>query len=268
MNFRSFVIGMLVLIAAGLGVAAYQAALPPPMVVVALPPPLPPAPAALTLVARSFDQARVERPARDASLNNSPRSFPWPPPKPSAVGAVPHQPLATAATLGAIAERLSAGLQAAGYAERAIYPAPGGFALVTHIEQIQDDGQQDSAESRWSLDVGPETMALRAFLRGTFRAPAGDYFRVIVFVVTDAAIYPDGSRARAIKLDGWRNHDGSGLPQAIAAAPVSPETHCAVLVYEFRGRGDERIVDAVVPGAFSGQHHVESAGVWRALGGS
>ena len=69
--------------------------------------------------------------------------FPWPPPPPSATAEIRCEQLRLKTRLtsfGDVDRRLSEALDANGYCERRYYAVPDGFALVTRIEQINDDG--------------------------------------------------------------------------------------------------------------------------------
>src|SRR5580658_5823756 len=70
-------------------------------------------------------------------------NFPWPPPLPSTSMEIPKELLAMPTAdsrLTLIAEWLSRALRGAGYSDLRFYDIPKGFALVTPLELIDDQG--------------------------------------------------------------------------------------------------------------------------------
>jgi len=85
-------------------------------------------------------------------------SFPWPPPKASAFTPVELDrgtPDGHPVTLKDLAGRLKAAFVAAGYGERSNYAVPDGLALVSRLEQINQDGTPKKAPDRWSMKFKP-----------------------------------------------------------------------------------------------------------------
>src|SRR3546814_19568128 len=95
-----------------------------------------------------------------------------------------------AANLGAVAERLSDALHAAGYVSPAFYSAPGGYALVARLEQIEAAGTPKPVPMRWSTELpSGDILSLRDYFSALFSAPQRHY-RVIVFVAPDNTSAP------------------------------------------------------------------------------
>src|SRR3546814_13846786 len=100
-----------------------------------------------------------------------------------------------AANLGAVAERLSDALHAAGYESPAFYSAPGGYAMVARLEQIEADGTPKPVPMRWSTALpSREIFSLRDYFSALLPAPAGHY-RLIVFVVSHTPFAPSRGAA-------------------------------------------------------------------------
>jgi len=199
-------------------------------------------------------------------------NFDWPPGDASSEKLIPRDMLLGAvqpATLGAVADRLADALG------RSDYPAsflavPGGFALVTRVEQIRRDGQPLPRSARWSREL-PRSgdLGLSGFVQALFRAPAGNY-RVIVFIVT-AEPWSRGARAplgearlRELECAGL-----NGLPPSLRRAAVGDETKATALVYEFVKSSNEGTATLLPSGGklplFDATAHLQKSGIWQAL---
>src|SRR5688572_955441 len=79
------------------------------------------------------------KPGSPSSVSGNMPAFPWPPPRYSAFAPIVREWIADGPlpTLGSVATRLEAAFDRTGYGERTYYWVPGGFALVSRIEQIR-----------------------------------------------------------------------------------------------------------------------------------
>jgi hypothetical protein len=189
----------------------------------------------------------------------------WPPPEASATLVLPQRFFVGATFLSHIATRLEDALQAGGYEYRFL-GAPNGFALISRIERIREDGAPDASPGRWDLDRKIE-WSLPALLRGLFSAPEG-YFRVIVLVVTNEEFGQSGHRASSEEALKWLRFGLNALPPAIGALPVESRVRCTALVYEFSSQGFDGVAVVKRPGRFEARHHLEKAGLWSVWEGS
>ena len=94
--------------------------------------------------------------------------FPWPPPKPSALYVIPRGLLVDkefggTPNLADIQGKLTDALDGAAYYERSYYSVPGGFAMVTRMERIRQDGTADLAR-RWMDVKAEENFSLLAYI--------------------------------------------------------------------------------------------------------
>jgi hypothetical protein len=216
------------------------------MAVVSIPPPSPPPP-----------QTGVEAPAPGESLPASstsaggnaaalPPSLPWPPPYTpirglvdpekfrEALGAGPH-------TFNNAAGFLRRALADAGYGTVRYLGAPGGFAMITQIEQIDEDGVPlDDLKQRYSDSIAWEPAPFWdpvRILLALFEAPRG-YFRIIKLVVTDQHFGSNAAPETAEVFEAWQQEGLSTLPPDERSKDLTADHDVTVLIYEFYKEDD------------------------------
>lgn len=194
--------------------------------------------------------------------------FEWPPPKPSASVFVPRDLVLgadAAPTLGSSAARLEAALTRAGFAEWGYYHVPGGFALVSRLEQIERDGNPH--RDRWAVDVSPRrAFSLWTYVSALFSATTGR-FRVIVFVVTDTPFRPTAPPPDGPTAIAWLEQGMTGLPAPVRGRPYTTEHTCKALIYEFFKATPDHDAAIELPSHLDGRAHLTKAGIWGGLGG-
>jgi len=215
--------------------------LPPP------PPPPPPPPQALP-------------PPSDFRLPE----FPWPPPKPSAQLTLLRTMFSSAKQFE-VGEQLTKALVQAGYSEYSFYSAPGGFALVSRLERLREDGTAAPEGLRFLQPGAEEPFSLTTYISRLFFAPTG-YYRLIVFVVTDQPFTTDATRTiQAEEASRLLRSGANRLPDAYRSFDFSPAHGVTALVYEFRKEPDDRDVKTLDPGRFDGREHLQRAGILPGL---
>lgn len=200
-----------------------------------------------------------------AAIELSIPQFPWPPPEPTGRAVLDRDRCAAgAATWGAVAQRLETALGQAGYFEHSYYAVPGGFALVTRLEQIEFDGTPKPPPQRWSADAPRhEVFSLRDYLRALFTAPQGHY-RVIVFIVNDRAFASSGEEVSGEEALAWLQTGLNRLPPELAAREFTANHACTALVYQFiRIAEDEAVANP--PGAAPVRTQLQRSGIWAGL---
>jgi hypothetical protein len=253
------------------------------------PPPAPPAssappPAPLGRAGRASPPPRggatappvsAPKPAPPAKQASMPRAsspaaglpaFPWPPPRYSAYAIIAREwvALTALATLASAADRLEEAFDAAGYGERSYYWIPGGFALVSRIEQILPDAAPVGLPARWAVNTPTVSVGVIDYIRALFNAAPG-FYRVIVFTVTDqdfaaAKRAPTSSEAR-----NWISAGSLRLPETVGSLPYSNRHYTTALIYEFERRADQPEALMRAPSDSPGRVHLEKAGLWQAL---
>ncbi len=162
-------------------------------------------------------------------------------------------------TLGDINGKICDALASNGYDDKTYYCVPDGFALVTHIEQINEDGTSKQPPDRFSLKFSPyNVFSISSYWHALLNAPIG-YFRLIIFVVSNKTITPKGAllEAKAKALVD----DGNPLPKSIKVLPFTDNYSCVAYIYEFMNKQDYAKDTLLVPSDISGKQHLEKSGI-------
>lgn len=191
--------------------------------------------------------------------------FPWPPPRASTSRVLPAWPLGPhMSTFGDIDLKLTSALDAKGYAERSYYSVPGGFALITRLEQIYQDGRSKLPPDRFSVELLPATN-FPDYLFALFHANPG-YYRVIVFIVTDQLIVQEPNAPAQSDVTGWLAAGANILPDPIASQRLTQTVRCTALIYEFENPGtDHSQLAHSIPSTADAVAQLRRAGLWLAL---
>ncbi len=196
--------------------------------------------------------------------------FPWPPPKPSATANLNFGSLTKSAgaklTFGDVDARIDEALGAGNYTEKSYYGIPGGFALVTHIEQINSDGSPDFS-NRWVTEMTSMSLSkfsMQKYLEALFSAPKGRY-RIFVFMVTSNMVISSGTPVSEGEAQAWIVEGANKLPSEIMSIPYTKDYSCTVYVYEFiqSGYGEQAIQNT--PSSITGKEHLQQADLWDTL---
>jgi hypothetical protein len=249
--------------------------IPPPP---APPSPAPPAPSGVPTpppVANGGATAPAPKPAPPApkevppSKTPSPSglpAFPWPPPRYSAYAAIAREwvALGVSPSLASPARALEAAFDAAGYGERSYYWIPGGFALVSRIEQIQADAAPVASPARWAVNTPIVKTGVIDYIRALFNAPPG-FYRVIVFIVTDQDFAAANRPPTSSEARNWIMAGSLRLPETVRKLPYSERHYTTALIYEFERSAAQPEARVRTPSNSPGQVHLEKAGLWQAL---
>jgi hypothetical protein len=191
--------------------------------------------------------------------------FPWPPPAPSGRtlfdltqfggGAPP-------AHWGAVADRLIAMMRKGQFPSWGFYAAPGGFAVIPRIEQLDEtSGEALAGSARWATET---RLASTSVLTGIFttRRPKGLYRAIAFVLTTDARTGGEVTdAARMMQLARrWGVSGALDLPDDMRNQPVAANQRLFVLVYEFESAlGGATTVNS--PGRFELDRHLANAGL-------
>ncbi len=198
-------------------------------------------------------------------LQNFPR-FPFPAPKWSADAELDSY-FKTCKTLGDADQKIRKALDTTRFYSRKYFQVPGGFAIVTRMEQFNKDGSSKSEANRWKTrPVREETFSITGYLASFFTSEPG-YFRIFVFLVTDAVVTSDQKRmVSREEATNWLNEGACRLPDAIRNHEFGKSTGVTALVYEFRVPESNRQPVFAQPSDLNGITHLRQARILDMLG--
>lgn len=179
----------------------------------------------------------MEKKTPQPSADSIPK-FPWPPPRPTSRIVITQELLNNSKfkflNLSDIEYRLKKGLDACGYIEKSYFIVPDGFAIVTRIEHINEDGSSKEEEKRWSVKIGSERdFTLISYLKALFTANPG-YYRIIVFIISPLPFQNSDKKVDSKAAEEWL-HAGANtiLSDYLSKKPYTPDYQCTALIYEF-----------------------------------
>lgn len=187
-----------------------------------------------------------------------PQLFPWPPPDASARGQIDRHLFngAEPKDLGALADILAKAMADAGYTGAGYLGVPGGFAMVSRIEQTDDDGRPLEGEGRWAVDTPSiRSFTIAGYLRALLTSEPG-YFRVVVLIATDERYSMSGARGRLQTLERWARQGLNALARSVRDLPFTEDHIITALIYEFEkpNRSDDPVVR--LPGRHDAVKHL------------
>lgn len=161
--------------------------------------------------------------------------FPWPPDA-SAFTSIPSEKLVKqdgGAKLSDADASLRRALGKAGYETLGYYHVPGGFVVVTQLEQFDAaTGAPLAGANRWSTSNVPPKIFTREYFRALIKGNSGHY-RVIAFAVTNVPITQTGKEVSASQAGGLAPGGGNALPVDIKEQAYTPDYQCTAMIYEF-----------------------------------
>ena len=158
-------------------------------------------------------------------------------------------------TLEDVDSRLSKALDNCGYARKSYFFVPNGFALVTQLERIDEDGTSKPERERWADEIPPTRFTISAYIYRLFHAVPG-YYRTIVFLVSDEIHSFSKEKANKDQVETWLNAGTNVLPPDTRKLPINTNYSYEVLIYEFKKNETESEAKVLVPSNLSGRTHV------------
>lgn len=156
---------------------------------------------------------------------------PWPLPQATSLVELTSK-YQNAKTLGEINQRVKGVISRSGYADKPInyFATPGGFALVTHIEQVQCDGNPAPEENRWTVPQLSPSVGFIDDVLAFFKFADPAYYRMFIFVVTD-----DCTNKIGLTEDtDWIDTGSNKLPESIAQRSFTSNHCCRLYMYQFK----------------------------------
>ncbi|MEY4902254.1 MAG: hypothetical protein RLZZ292_69 [Bacteroidota bacterium] len=185
--------------------------------------------------------------------------FPFPPPNASGQTVLPNSFFKNCKKLGDIDQKLNTVLLQQGY-ERSYFKVPGGFAIVSRLEQINDDASSKQEPNRWSDQV-PPVASFSEFVGALFFPRVG-FFRIVVFMVTDVPFNQKQEAVSKNEATAWLADGKNVLPEGAAILPLNPNFNCTALIYEYQFSENQK---SSLSKRFSVQTHLEKARLWGGL---
>lgn len=195
-------------------------------------------------------------PGPDVPAKQDMPSFPWPPPRASAMQTLPTLFLHDPVSLADVARTLRMTLSLAGRHELRFYAVPDGFAMVTRLESIDAQGNTLAGVDR-------PTRAFLTYIRDLFWVPPGRY-RMVVFVVTDRAFEASGDAIDRSEAEAFMAGGFNDLPDVVGARPYADGYRTTALVYEFHKDPQDERAHVLIPGRFDAYHHLQKIGWYSA----
>lgn len=159
--------------------------------------------------------------------------FPWPPPQCAQRRTLVSRLSQSCSNLADTDLRLRRALDAKGYTQRSYFQTPGGFAIVTQLEQFNTDGSSKMGQNRWAdYPVQDDFSGLWSYLQALVMPNPG-HFRIFVFIVTDTPYNQSNTQVSKEQAVAWLSQGLNILPVDIGKMPVTGKHYLDVLVYEF-----------------------------------
>jgi len=183
-------------------------------------------------------------------------SFPFPPPKSSASYTFDKELFSGINNLTQSSERIENALKKSGYYEKSYYQIPNGYALVTRIEKMENDGSPASEEERWNVsDTGSNSsFDLLSYFKSLFFAKDGSY-RIIVFLVTSNNVQMSNNIMLMSEGQDFLSSGLNRLPPIFDQIPFTENHYCTALIYEWY-KVEHEEAKFMEPSKFLGQYHL------------
>ncbi|MDD5274154.1 MAG: hypothetical protein PHU14_15735 [Methylovulum sp.] len=192
--------------------------------------------------------------------------FSWPPPRASAKEIIPITSLIKPPhTLDHIDSQITKALQNIGHTEYSYFTTPqNGYALVTKLEKINNDGTPKSGIERWEAKLdSTASFNLKYIFKVLFTANAG-YYRIIVFIVSPIPIIEDTIPVSEEAAVNWIRQGSDRLPAHLSELTFDDRYRCTALIYEFeqeKAGSLPNLISSNIPAHM----HLEASGFYKAL---
>jgi hypothetical protein len=188
--------------------------------------------------------------------------FPWPPPEASARVVINSTYLLNqhndTTYFKDVDNKISAALDANGYVEKSYYSVPDGFAIVTRLEQYNEDGTILNSAKRWNSEyyIMSEGFSFGSLFKLLYTANPG-YYRFIVFIITPHPFSHSGAKPSESDVESWLSNGVLWLPPKLGAMPFTDSYYCTALIYEYEHYKYQEEAILVLPSRLAGNVHLE-----------
>jgi len=190
--------------------------------------------------------------------------FPWPPPDFTVTETINNFYFRNTNTLYDADAIICKALDRCGYDDKAYFYIPNGFAIVTRIEQIKENGVALDTPFRWNTQVkGYRHLSWQAYFNALV-FPTKGYFRILVFAVTDDVFKTSGKQISKDKAQNWLREGTDELPAVLGRMKYGAGYRCIALIYEFK-KEEARNPQLLQPGTLTGREHLSTAKILLSL---
>ena len=147
-----------------------------------------------------------------------------------------------------------------GYVYRTFLSVPNGFALVTQMEQYNNDYTHRVDENRWAnAPIGESFTGYLDYFKRLLM-PSKAYYRTFVFIVTTDVFSQQGQNVSKDAASAWYGRGINRLPKSIANLPYTEGVTVTALVYEFEVPESNRKPNQKCP-SVNTQLHLAKSGI-------
>jgi hypothetical protein len=184
----------------------------------------------------------------------------FPPPKASSRYVMDRKFFSTCRNLSKVDTILCNALQANGYTEKSYFAVPDGFAIVTRIEKMNEDGTSRQTPDRWDLTVTMDNISFKNYLKALFFENVGHY-RIIVFIITDKSFNTSDKRISMEEAEGWLSTGNLTLPDIIGKKKYTEGYNIISLIYEFIKAESSSEAILSDPSGLTGMAHLNKSNI-------
>lgn len=189
--------------------------------------------------------------------------FPIPYPKPSTLDVLPQKALKNCVTLGDVSRKLEIALEKCGYYRSSYFHVPNGFALVTQLENINEDGTSKRNDERWALvKEKRKIFSISEYIRLLFTSTPGHY-RSIVFLVSDEAFHSSGDEISKDSLELWLDTGSIKLSNELFIKRINSQYEITALIYQFTKPENSESAEFVAQSKLQGRTHLERSKIYK-----
>jgi hypothetical protein len=187
--------------------------------------------------------------------------FPFPPPECHTAYEIPKSVFENCENLGDIEQTISKALDTEDYPHK-ILSVPNGFAVVTQMEQYNEDGStiKDSG-TRWVHYPKQEAFSWSIKYFNSLIFPKKGYLRMFVFIVTSEVYSSTEEVVSKDQAAGWHKKGVNKLPALVANTPFSEDYTVNLLLYEFEVPESNHKAEQNCPCKYPAKEHLKLSGL-------
>jgi hypothetical protein len=209
---------------------------------------------------RKPDDIQAGRPAAITRMAKADiNSFPFPPPEGYTQRVLDKSMFANCKTLEDADQIILNAIDHCRYDDHSYYAIPDGFALVTKVEEMNQDGSSVLGNDRFRVNRGLSMTIFDWF------APRRGYFRVFAFLVTDSSFKATKKPVSVDEAEGWVTQGVNVLPDEIGGEAFSDDYRCTVIVYEFNAPDANVQLQLINPPRLTANTHLDKSNISRFL---